>query len=55
MGCNKTIEFMFVGINMFWAGTQTHFSPSPLARVKMSSEKGPEYVYAQEHKLYYYY
>ena len=23
--------------------------------VKMSAEKGPKYVYAQEHKLYYYY
>ena len=26
--------------------TQTHF--------KMSSEKGPKYIYDQEHKLYYY-
>ena len=35
--------------------TQTHFSPSRLARVKMSSEKGPKYIYAQENKLWYYY
>ena len=36
----KTIEFMFAGINMTVLGpTQTHFSPSRQARVKMSSEK----------------
>ena len=39
---NKTMEFMFTGINMFLALTQTHFSLSHQARVKMSSEKGPK-------------
>ena len=37
---------MFAGINMFWAR---------LRLILMSSEKGPKYIYAQEHKLYYYY
>ena len=36
------MEFMFTGINMFLALTQTHFSLSHQARVKMSSEKGPK-------------
>ena len=34
------IEFMFLGINMFWA----------LLRV----ESGPKHIYAREHKLYCY-
>ena len=37
------------------APTQTGFSPSRKARVKMSSEKGPKCIYAQEHKLHNYY
>ena len=44
----KTIEFMFAGINMPYLGPiQNHFSPSRLARVKMSSKKGPKHIYAQ--------
>ena len=34
--------------------TQAHFSPS-VARAKMSAEKGPKHIYAEEHQLYYYY
>ena len=41
-----TIEFMFAGINMFWAR---------LRLILNESEKGPKHIYAQEHKLYYYY
>ena len=40
---------MFAGINMFWTRLRL------TARAKMSSEKGPKYIYAQEHKLFYYY
>ena len=28
--------------------TQTHFNPSHLVMVKMSSEKGPKYIHAKE-------
>ena len=46
---------MFKGVNMFWAQlTQAHFSLS-IARAKMSAEKGPKHIYAEEHQLYYYY
>ena len=41
---NITIEFMFAGINMFWARL----------RFIDESEKGPKHIYAEEHKLYYY-
>ena len=34
--------------------TQAHFSPN-VARAKMSAEKGPKHIYAEEHQLYYYY
>ena len=37
------IEFMFLGINIFWA----------LLRLN-ESESGPKHIYAQEHKLYCY-
>ena len=30
------IEFMFLGINTFWALSQAHFSPRLAARAKMS-------------------
>ena len=43
---NKTIKFMFAGTNMFWAR---------LRLIQNEPEKGPKHVYAQEHKLYYYY
>ena len=40
---------MFVRGHKYVLGpTQTHFSPSRKARVQMSSEKGPKYIYAQE-------
>ena len=40
------IEFMFLGLNMFWA----------LLRLilKNDSESGPKHIYAREHKLYCY-
>ena len=41
---------MLVGIKYVLGRSQTHFS----LRVKMSTEKGPKYIYAQENKLYYY-
>ena len=47
---------MFAGILKYVLGpTQTHVSHSRWARVKMSSERGPKHIYAQGHKLYYYY
>jgi hypothetical protein len=47
---------MFAGIAKYIFGpTQTHFSPSVARSVKMSSEEGQKYIYAQEHQLYYYY
>ena len=39
---------------MFLSVLSTHFSQSRLARVRMSSKKGPKYLYVQEHKLCYY-
>ena len=30
------IEFMFLGINMFWALLRAHFNPHPTARAEMS-------------------
>ena len=30
------IEFMFLGINIFWTLLNTHFNPHPTARAKMS-------------------
>jgi len=46
---------MTAGILKYDLGsTQSHFSLSRWARVKMRSEKGPKYIYAQEHKLYCY-
>ena len=30
------IEFMFLGINMFWALLRAHFNPHLMARAKMS-------------------
>ena len=50
---NKTIEFTQAGIKDVLGQTQTHFSRSRWRRVKMSSEKDPKYIYAQEHNLYY--
>ena len=35
--------------------TQNYSSPSCKARVEMSSEMDPKYIYAQEHKLYYFF
>ena len=43
---------MFAGINVL-SPTQTNFSTSRWERVKMSSERGPKHIYAQEHKLQY--
>ena len=47
----QLLEFVFVGINMFWARltlvlspTHTRFSPSCKPRVKMSSEKDPKLI-----------
>ena len=39
------IEFMFLGINMFWA---------LLRLILAESESGPKHIYAREHKLYCY-
>ena len=50
---SKIIEFMFLGMNMFWARIQTHFCLSRQGRVKMNSVKGRKHIYTQEHKLYY--
>ena len=33
---NKTIEFMFLGINIFWALLRAHFNPHLTVRAKMS-------------------
>ena len=33
---NKVIEFMFLGINIFWALLRAHFNPRLTARAKMS-------------------
>ena len=41
---NITIEFMFAGINMFWARLRLILGP----------KKGPKHIYAREHKLYCY-
>ena len=50
------IIVIIVGYKYVLGPAQTHFSPSYSVRVKMSSsEKGPKYIYVQEHKLYYYY
>ena len=47
---NKTIEFMFAGINMFWARLRLILAQAVRRGLKiMSSEKGPKYIYAQEH------
>lgn len=43
---NITIELMFTGVNMLLAELQ--------ARSKMSSEKGQNHIYAQEHQFYCY-
>ena len=43
-------EFMFLGMNIFWALLRAHFNPRLTARAKMS-ESGPKHIYAQEHKL----
>ena len=45
---NKTIGFMFAGINMLSAWLRL------TAQTKMSTNKGSKYRYAQEHKLYIY-
>ena len=39
------IEFMFLGINIFWALLRAHFNPHLTARAT-------KHIYAQEHKLY---
>ena len=46
------IEFMFLGINMFWALLRAHFNPHLTAQAKNESESGPKHIYAREHKLY---
>ena len=47
------IEFMFLGINIFWALLRAHFNPRLTARAKMSLiESGPKHIHAREHKLY---
>ena len=33
------IEFMFLGINIFWALLRAHFNPHLMARAKMSLSK----------------
>ena len=49
------IEFMFVDIKInVWGSAQTQFSLSCQVRVKMSSEKSPEHMHAQEQKLCYF-
>ena len=49
----ETVEFMFL-ISMFWARLRLILAQSFWVSVKMSSEKGPKYIYAQDNKLYYY-
>ena len=43
------IELVFTGINMFSARLKI------ILIIKMSSEEGQKHIYAQEHRLYYYY
>ena len=45
------IEFMFLGINIFWALLRAHFNPRLTACAKMSLSQLKTY-YASEHKFY---
>ena len=47
------MEFMFLGINIFWAILRAHFNPRLGAQAKMSLSRAQN-SYAQEHKLYCY-
>ena len=47
------IEFMFLGINIFWALLRAHFNPRLMAQAKMSLSWAQNiHIYAHEHKLY---
>ena len=48
------IEFMFLGINMFWALLRAHLNPHLTAWAKMSLSwaQNINIIYACEHKLY---
>jgi len=55
--CNNTIEFMFLGINMFWARLRLILARA-VRRGLNEPEKGPKHIYAKENNLlnlYYYY
>ena len=41
------MEFMLLGINIFWALLRAHFNPSLTVR----AETGSKHIYAREHKL----
>ena len=45
------IEFMFLGINIFWALVRAHFKPRLTARAKMNLSR-VQNIYGREHKLY---
>ena len=43
------IEFMLLGINIFWARLRAHFNPHQTARAKMSLSRAQN-IYAREHR-----
>ena len=47
------IQFMFLGINMFWALLRAHFNRHLVTRAKMGLSQGPKHInfYAHKHKL----
>ena len=45
-------EFIFLGINMFWALLRAHFNPCLAAQAKMSLSRAQNIIYA-EHELHY--
>ena len=45
-------EFMFLGINIFWARLRAHFNPHQTARAKMSLSRAQN-IYAREHRAFF--
>lgn len=52
--CNKTREFVFADINMFWARLRLNFTWAARRGLKWALRRAQNIVYEREYKLHYY-
>ena len=48
----KVVQFMFLGINIFWALLRAHLNSGATARAKMSLSGVQNIIIKHKHKLY---